>query len=613
MSPSHKGKIVIVEDEGLIAADLASRLEAAGYSVPGTADTARQALELIEQTSPDAVLMDIRLKGAEDGIQAASLIREKLDVPVVFLTAYEDRGTLERAGQTQAYGYIKKPIASASLRGTLEIAISKHRYERHLREERDWALASFGSVPYAVLVTDGSGRVTYLNAQAEELAGWSVDRALGQPAGDVLRLQPSSTCMPIQDLIRIAMIQAEKVALPKGACLKGSAEQIFEIEGNIAPRWNDGRMDGTVIALTDVTLRRFEEEQLRQESTQDALVRMADGVVRHMSGLSTIAEESTHLVDSLPEDSPLRPHAEKIENSAMDAFATTTHLQAFVEPPELQLERVLLNDVAARFQEAFRVLDPSFTVVNNPDPMPVQADPWQLVRGVLNILLHARGRMQSGTGLVMDVSGAEPEQIGHWVRLGVTYATTDEDSESLQRIFEPSWSGASEDLHITYSLVKRMGGLMSARMAGPQTVRIEIYLPRVASAAAGAPLPNQDQAALLLIEPNPEIARILHVHFESHGYNLLEARSCEEARMLADLYDGPIRLVLANPAQDDPCAVALAEDFAAIDPAIQLLAVNNYTGSCASGSPGVHHLTKWDLLARVKQALDLAQLVESGA
>jgi AmiR/NasT family two-component response regulator len=133
MPQPEQHKIVIVEDEGLIAADLESRLKAAGYSVPGIADSSNQALQIIEQTSPDLVLMDIHLKGDKDGIQAADLVREKLDIPVIYLTAYEDRGTLERASQTQAYGYIKKPIASASLKGSIEIAIAKHRYERDLR------------------------------------------------------------------------------------------------------------------------------------------------------------------------------------------------------------------------------------------------------------------------------------------------------------------------------------------------------------------------------------------------------------------------------------------------------------------------------------------------
>jgi AmiR/NasT family two-component response regulator len=610
MPQPEQHKIVIVEDEGLIAADLESRLKAAGYSVPGIADSSNQALQIIEQTSPDLVLMDIHLKGDKDGIQAADLVREKLDIPVIYLTAYEDRGTLERASQTQAYGYIKKPIASASLKGSIEIAIAKHRYERDLREQRDWALASFAAVPYAVLVADGFGRITYLNPQAEELAGWSVDQALGRPLDEVLRLFSRETGMPVQDLVRVAMLQGETVPLPTGLYLRGRQEQIYAIEGNVAPRWRDRRLEGAVVALTDVTLCQFEEDQVRQECKQEALARMADGVVRHLPDLSVLAEESARLLKGLPEDSPLRPSAEKIEKSAMDAVATASHLRAFLEPAELQLERVVLNDMVTRFHEAFQIVEPGFSVLVDPDPMPVQADEWQLIRAVLNVLLHARGRMQPGTASVLDLSSAEPEQMGHWARIRVTYATAAEDAASLERVFEPSWSGSSEDLHITHGLVKRMGGLLSARLEEGKTVRFEIYLPRVDAVVAGLSAPMLDEPAVLLIEPNPEISRILHVHFQEHGYNLLQTESCEEALVLAELYQGPIPLVIANPATSDQARTGLAERFAAIDPAIRLRLLDNYSEPCepaASHSPAIRRFTKHDLLAWAKEVIEFAK------
>src|SRR5579864_4358845 len=175
-------KIVIVEDEGLIAADLQGRLEKAGYQVPGIAASGGEALEVIRAQSPDLILMDIRLAGELDGIQVADKVRQEFDIPVVYLTAYEDRETLQRASETQAYGYIKKPIAAASLQGSIEMALSKHRHERYLREQRDWLSASFSAVPDAVVVTDGSGRICYLNPVAAELTGFEADGALGRPS-----------------------------------------------------------------------------------------------------------------------------------------------------------------------------------------------------------------------------------------------------------------------------------------------------------------------------------------------------------------------------------------------------------------------------------------------
>ena len=125
--PRTPHRIAIVEDEGLIAADLESMLKNAGYAVAGIADSAPTALALIEKTSPDVVLMDIRLKGPEDGIAVAGLLREKFDLPVIYLTASDDRETLKRAARTEPSGYVKKPITTASLRSAIETALSRRR------------------------------------------------------------------------------------------------------------------------------------------------------------------------------------------------------------------------------------------------------------------------------------------------------------------------------------------------------------------------------------------------------------------------------------------------------------------------------------------------------
>src|SRR5579864_8059024 len=210
---SCERKIVIVEDEGLIAADLQGRLEREGYQVPGIAATGGEALQLVRAESPDLVLMDIRLAGELDGIQVADKVRQEFDVPVVYLTAYEDRETLQRASQTQAFGYIKKPIASASLQGSIEMAISKHRHERYLREQRDWLSASFSAVPDAVVVTDGSGRVCYLNPMAEQLTGCEVDRALGRSSYELLQFTYQDG-RPVQDLVTAVMLEGAPVSLP---------------------------------------------------------------------------------------------------------------------------------------------------------------------------------------------------------------------------------------------------------------------------------------------------------------------------------------------------------------------------------------------------------------
>lgn len=161
-----------------------------------------------------------------------------------------------------------------------------------------------------------------------------------------------------------------------------------------------------------------------------------------------------------------------------------------------------------------------------------------------------------------------------------------------------------------------MGGLVSAGLEHGDLVRFEVFLPRVEAAAASVPAPRLDQPAVLLIEPNAEIRRMLQVHFAEHGCQLLEAAGIEEALVLAELYQGSIPLVIANPARDDQ--TGLLERFAAVDPSIRVRVMDGYVESSdrARGmgeSPAVRHLTKWDLLAWVRQALGQSRPAVCGA
>ncbi len=499
MTAAAEPKIVIVEDEGLIAADLESRLKSAGYQVPGTADSAQPALKLIRETLPDLILMDIRLKGEQDGIKVAEVVREQLDIPVVYLTAYEDRTTLERASRTQAYGYIKKPIVSASLKGAIEIAMAKHRYERSLREERDWAIASFGGVACAVVVTDANSRISYLNSQAEQLVGWSADKALRRPATTVLRLSDRETGKPIQDLLTPVMLEGQTLPLPPGTLLQGSAERLYAIEGHVAPRWRSGRADGAVITFTDVTLCRFENDQLRQNHKQDALVRMADGIVRHLPPLDALAEASTRMLTALPPDSALIETAETIKKAAADASVLGSHLRSYLHPPELECQRLRLDEVLKRLGESWKMMHENFVLLTDPaDPIHVHADEWQLLRALANLLLHAHIHMRAGNSLVVDLSSGEPEQLGHWARIRARYVSAQEDAAALERVFEPAWSGSSEDLHVTYTLVKKMGGMVAAVLENGNTVSLEIYLPRAGAMSASASIEEPECPAPLI-------------------------------------------------------------------------------------------------------------------
>ena len=180
-------RILIVEDQRLIAADIENTLKKLGYVVVGNVSSGEDAISKSDQLRPELVLMDVRLRGEMDGIQAAEIIRDRFNVPVVYLTAYADEETILRAKKTTPFGYVVKPFNERELRATIEIALYTHQMERTLADERarrhaaeEFKILVDGVRDYAIFMLDGNGRVTTWNSGAERLKGYKADEIIGK-------------------------------------------------------------------------------------------------------------------------------------------------------------------------------------------------------------------------------------------------------------------------------------------------------------------------------------------------------------------------------------------------------------------------------------------------
>ena len=126
-APGAGIRVFVVDDEALIAMDLRERLMALGYAVCGTAASGEAAVQMIAELQPDLVLMDVKLAGSTDGVEAAQQLRERYDVPVVFLTAYSDSQLIDRATKANCYGFLLKPVKDGQLHATLKLALARLR------------------------------------------------------------------------------------------------------------------------------------------------------------------------------------------------------------------------------------------------------------------------------------------------------------------------------------------------------------------------------------------------------------------------------------------------------------------------------------------------------
>src|SRR5216117_3093203 len=134
MGADRTRSVLIVEDERIVAKDLQQTLAGMGYDAFGIASSAEEAVARASERCPDVVLMDIRIKGRRDGVETAEILRQRFRVPVVYLTALADDGTIDRAKKTEPYGYLLKPVRPAELRSAIELSLYKHEMEKSPRE-----------------------------------------------------------------------------------------------------------------------------------------------------------------------------------------------------------------------------------------------------------------------------------------------------------------------------------------------------------------------------------------------------------------------------------------------------------------------------------------------
>jgi diguanylate cyclase (GGDEF)-like protein/PAS domain S-box-containing protein len=227
-----KKKILIVEDEGIVALDLQDQLQFMGYQVVGIADTAKDALKMAAKESPNLVLMDIVIKGERDGIDIARQIHDLFDIPVVFLTAYADEKTLARAKLSHPYGYIIKPFNAKMIHSNIEMALHRHEVDQALVKCYSTTLSWIGD---AVISFDHEGKVRYLNAMAEALTGWKASEAIKQHLGEVFVLidTKNNDDAPINPLQFLASHQL--LSHPSGFELHSKFGTIIPIGFSIIP------------------------------------------------------------------------------------------------------------------------------------------------------------------------------------------------------------------------------------------------------------------------------------------------------------------------------------------------------------------------------------------
>jgi PAS domain S-box-containing protein len=257
-------KILIVEDENLVAMDVRRTLMKLDYEVTAITATGKDALDSAAANRPDLVLMDIGLRGPMDGIDAAQLLRDQYDLPVIYLSGNSDLSTLERAKITGPFGFVLKPFQDGELHTAIELAFYQHASERKLYESERWLATILRCIDAAVIATDEHGVIKFMNRVAESMTGWTQDAAREKKLTEIITLKSERPQTENDSYVSRAMGSMLPIDASGHAVLVCTDGSVKFVENASQPiRDEQGNARGAVLTMRDVTEHRNTEEHLR--------------------------------------------------------------------------------------------------------------------------------------------------------------------------------------------------------------------------------------------------------------------------------------------------------------------------------------------------------------
>jgi PAS domain S-box-containing protein len=562
-------RILVVEDEPVVALDLRTRLTRMGYIVSETVARGEDALECARTLHPNLILMDIRLRGGMDGISAAEEIRKRYGLPVIYLTAHADEATVDRARITEPFGYILKPFDERELRTVIEMALYKHDAERKLRESERRYATTLSSIGDAVIATDPIGCVTFMNPVAEKLTGWNLAEALNSSLKSIFNICNEETRVAVANPIDRVLAEGVVVGLANHTILISREGKEVPIDDCAAPILDEhGTLSGAVLVFRDVSNARRLNEQLRHSQKMEAVGQLAGGIAHDFNNMLTIILNYTELLlNSAGPDHPWNTFLTEIQRAGIRSSDLTRQLLTFCRQQPVETQIVNLNEAVLRTEQMLRRLigeNIELTVHLQPNLGSVCMDTGQFERILVNLSINARDAMEAQGHLRIETLNVEvgsneilnlPKGTYRCLRVkdtgsGIPIAVRD-------RIFEPFFTtkepgkGTGLGLASVYGIVQQCGGGITFESTAGQGTTFIVYLPAATGSTAtksrlgSLPFPGGKET-ILLVEDESSVRKLSRHILSECGYTVLEAENGAEAIEIARQHAGRIDIVVTD-------------------------------------------------------------------
>jgi PAS domain S-box-containing protein len=348
----NKTRIIIAEDEKVIADDLALNLRETGHEIILVTD-AEDAVRMAKENKPDLVVIDTILSGKIDGIKAGEFIQNQLGIPVIYLSAEADIKNLELTKTTEPSAYLKKPISAADVQSAIEVMLYKNRFDEKLRENLEWLFVTLNDIGDGLISADSVGRIIFLNESAQILTGYKESEARNKSLADVLDITEGDKDNSEKGVVEKLLTHNREITSKFGPCaIESRNGSITRVDICSAPiRDTQGKPVGLILVFHDITDLKKTEEALRasHEALASYLATLETKVKERTSELEQSRSELKIYSESLEKtNEALRIIVEGVEEQKKEIETKITqNLNLTVKPVLEQLKSQQLPDTAA--------------------------------------------------------------------------------------------------------------------------------------------------------------------------------------------------------------------------------------------------------------------------
>jgi PAS domain S-box-containing protein len=521
-------QVLVIEDEKVVALDLKNSLTKMGHQVLRMVDTGEDGIKSAAAQCPDVALVDIRIKGNIDGIQTAKVLREKFDVPIIYLTAYADAETIARAKCTTPSGYLIKPFRIEELKSALEIALYRQDIDLKQKQREKWLTTSLKSVKDAVITVNRDGEITYINPSAESLTGYVQADVIGKKLVDVMPLVNTQTREKVQTPTVRVLKESKEVTLPPHTSLIGNkSEQVIENTASIVDE--AGELAGAVIVFRNGTETDEMQQQVALTDRLNSLGTLVSGVAHEVNNpLGVIVANAAFIVEELEErkeDFPDMLDAVKdIQEASERIRKIVSDLKMYSRPSSESITQV---DVQETLNWAIRLTSSEIrhraNLIRDFNEIPkVDINEHRLGQVFVNLIINACHAIPEGSTDKNEIKISTYADAEDMVVIEVSDTGCGIKPEILNRIFDPFFTtkpvgvGTGLGLSITHGIVTSAKGKITVDSTLGKGTMFRVRLPRSNELSLTQPtivesaMPSLRRSKILVVDDEPMLLKLIH-------------------------------------------------------------------------------------------------------